>query len=188
MRHISLILIAMAALLLGACQADDAAPSVSEEALFPSASAGASTAASTDASADASASESVGSSASPESSASPDDSDDADASPDDSDDADASPDSSDDATGGTGGTGDDACDEAFADVPELTSVDSLTALQDVFTAIDGTIEACDSADQWTELASDELALVDSPEDAEEFLRARCDESEQIEDSDICEEL
>lgn len=188
MRHLSLILIAMAALLLGACQTDDATPSVSEEPLFPSASAEASAAASTDASADASPSESAEFSESPDASASPDDSDDASASPDESDDATASPDESDDATGGTGGTGDDACEDAFADVPELTSIDSLTALQDIFVAIDDSIEACDSVDQWTELASDELALVDSPEDAEEFLRARCDESSDIEDSDICQEL
>ena len=188
MRHLSLILIAMAALLLGACQSDDATPSVSEEPLFPSASAGASAAASTDASADASPSESAESSESPDASASTDDSDDASASPDESDDASASPDESDDATGGTGGTGDDACEDAFADVPELTSIDSLTALQEIFVAIDDSIEACDSVDQWTELASDELALVDSPEDAEQFLRARCDESDEIDDSDICEEL
>lgn len=185
MRHLSLIFIVMAAVLLGACQTDDATPSVSEEPLFPSASAEASAAASTDASADASPSES---SESPDSSASADESDDASASADESDDASASPDESDDATGGTGGTGDAACEDAFADVPELTSIDSLTALQDIFVAIDDSIEACDSVDQWTELASDELALVESPEDAEEFLRARCEESSDIEDSDICQEL
>jgi hypothetical protein len=175
MRHLTLILLAMFAMLLGACQADDGGGEATETldlGSFPaaSASAGVSPDASATASSDANAA--------------------ATSSPDDSDDASASPGSTDGTVGSTSSPGTAAgdCEDAFDDVPDLASISSLRDLQDALEAIDESIQACDSVDDWTAAAEGTLNLEGLDTDAETFLAARCDENDDIEDTDICEEL
>jgi hypothetical protein len=185
MRHLSLILLATFALVLGACQADDGGGEATETldlGSLPAASASA------EASLDAFATPLGDADASATSS--PDDSDDASASPDDSDDASASPDGTDGAVGSSSSAGTAAgdCEDAFDDVPDLAAISSLRDLQDALDAIDESIEACDSVDDWTAAAEGPLNLEGLDTDAETFLAARCDENDDIEDTDICEEL
>lgn len=102
-------------------------------------------------------------------------------------DDDASPTASPD-DDGVGGTAATTCEEAFEDVPDLSRIDSLRQLQDAIDALDGTIEACDSLDEWTEQAQEQLELGNLSLDAEEFLRDRCEESETLAETVLCEAL
>ena len=108
-------------------------------------------------------------------------------SPDDTDDASpsASPTDDDD---GAGGTASRDCEEAFEDVPDLSRIDSLRQFQDAISALEETIEACDSVQAWTDEAEQQLDLGNLGLDAEQFLEDRCDESDDLEDTAICEEL
>jgi hypothetical protein len=104
------------------------------------------------------------------------------ASPGTTDDADASP------TGSPAtGVGDD-CEESFTDVPDITQLTSLGDLADAMEALDETISSCDSVDEWTAQADEQLSLPGMDLDAESFLRARCDESDELDDEDLCEEF
>jgi len=179
MRRFSLILIALSALLLGACQtSEDSGASTSAGPIF-------STAASP--SADASAATSADTSAGASPSGSPDESADASGSPDESADASGSPDES-DGTGTGGGTGGGGCEDSFADVPDLGQLTSLSQLQEALDAIDATIEDCETVQEWTDAAETELNLEGLDTDAEDFLEARCEDSEQLTDAALCEEL
>lgn len=101
---------------------------------------------------------------------------------------DASPTASPDDDGGFGGTAGSTCEEAFDDVPELSRIDSLRQLQEAFEALDATIEACDSVTEWTGQAEEQLDLGNLDLDAEEFLRDRCDESDTLSATALCQEL
>lgn len=101
---------------------------------------------------------------------------------------DASPTASPDDDDGLGGTAGVTCEEAFEDVPDLSRIDSLQQLQEAFEALDATIEACDSVTEWTGQAEEQLDLGNLDLDAEEFLRDRCDESDALSGTALCEEL
>lgn len=101
---------------------------------------------------------------------------------------DASPTASPDDDDGLGGTAGATCEEAFEDVPDLSRIDSLRQLQEAFEALDATIEACDSVTEWTGQAEEQLDLGNLDLDAEEFLRDRCDESDTLSETALCEEL
>lgn len=99
------------------------------------------------------------------------------------DDADASP------TGSPGtGMGNDECEDAFADVPDLTRLTSLSEFNQALEALDETIRSCDSVDEWTEQAERQLNMSGLDLDAEEFLRARCANSDELGDTPLCEDL
>lgn len=85
------------------------------------------------------------------------------------------------------GFGGDECEEAFGDVPDITQLTSLSDLAEAMEALDETIRSCDSVDEWTAQADDQLALQGMDVDAEEFLRTRCDAGD-LEDEDLCENL
>lgn len=104
-------------------------------------------------------------------------------SPGETDDADATP------TGSpTLGIGGDECEDAFADVPDFTRLTSLSAFNEALEALDETIRSCDSVDDWTEQAEQQLNVTGMDLDAEEFLQARCDDSDALSDTQLCEEV
>ena len=78
------------------------------------------------------------------------------------------------------------CEEAFAalDVTALSEMTSLDAASDV---LDDTIGSCVDVAEWQAQVS-AVAPTLNLDDAEAFLAARCDESDLIDDSPICEEL
>jgi hypothetical protein len=104
------------------------------------------------------------------------------ASSDDDDDDDASASASASGSSETGMT----CEEAFAalDVTALSGVTSLDAANDV---LDDTIASCVDVAEWQAQIT-AIAPTLNLDDAEAFLAARCDESDLIDDSPICEEL
>lgn len=184
MRYL-IILMAAFALVLGACEADDGtSPTPSPTGtldLFGSPSPTA------DGTIDASPTESPDSTPSPSPTESPDGIGGASPteSPEETDGLAASPTTSPDDDGG-GLAGAD-CEGAFEDVPDLSRIDSLQEFQEALDAIDQTIEACESVDEWTENAEQQLGLANLSLDAEQFLRDRCEESDDLSDTELCEE-
>lgn len=77
------------------------------------------------------------------------------------------------------------CEGAFDDLADA-DIESVTDLATVTDALDDTIEACDSVEEWIDEAEQRLPDVDMGE-AEAFLAARCAES-TLSDTPLCEEL
>lgn len=122
-------------------------------------------------------------------------------SPDDTDDASptGSPTGSPDDIGGSGasptgspgtgpGTAGADCDEAFADVPDLDQLTGLADFAEALDALDQTIRSCDSVAEWTDQAESILGTSTFGTDVEDFLEARCDDSAELEDTVICQEI
>ncbi len=105
---------------------------------------------------------------------------------DDDDDADGSSPSPTATDGITAAGGD--CEAAFADVPDLTEIESLGDLQEAIVALDATIESCESVDEWIEQAEETLEMSGIGLEAEEFLQQRCEESDVLDDTELCDEL
>lgn len=95
--------------------------------------------------------------------------------------AEASP-SEDDDGGLTAG-----CEDAFAEMPTLSRIDSLQQLSEVLDALEQTIEQCESVDAWAEEAEQRLDLANIDIDARDFLERQC-EDEDLADAPLCEAL
>jgi hypothetical protein len=78
------------------------------------------------------------------------------------------------------------CEEAFAAL-DMTALSEMTSLDAASDVLDDTIGSCVDVAEWQAQVS-AMAPTLNLDDAEAFLAARCDESELIGDSPICEEL
>jgi hypothetical protein len=78
------------------------------------------------------------------------------------------------------------CEEAFAAL-DVGSLGTATELDDASDALDDTIASCVNVAEWQAQLS-ALAPMLNLDTAESFLAARCDASDLLSDSPICEEL
>ncbi len=81
------------------------------------------------------------------------------------------------------------CEAAFEDVPDLEQLETLGDLHDAIEAVDETIRACDTLDEWTAQAEDHLTALDVDEDgARDFVHQRCDSNDDLDDTPLCDEV
>lgn len=80
-----------------------------------------------------------------------------------------------------------SCENAFADMPALSRIDSLQQLEEVLDGLEQTVEECESIDEWTEEAEQRLDLANIDVDARAFLERQC-EDEDLADAPLCEAL